>query len=104
MAIRLHYATKYDVQYSQNEAFGYGQYQIDDVLYKHDCTIYRDEDSAYCSTFSVEKDDIRRLVEELKATDKKEECGLDVKDLISYFEAALNEAEPNGSEVHFCWY
>lgn len=98
----LHYATKYVVKYNDAWDFPYQMYEINCVLSNH--SVARYGDTQHCDSFSCERGEIERLICELKESTDSEEEGIQVEDLICFFQQCIEEADPNNSDVFFAWF
>lgn len=106
--MHLTYAKKYVIKYASASAFqGSQQPCFMDLLNEHDCDVLAEDGELtdYTNNFSVPKSDIRRLVKELENSEEREECGLQVEDVLSLLRAALRDTKRNrDSEIHFSWF
>lgn len=107
MSTRLHYAKTYAVEYGERSAFSHAEDAVCRILFDHDCTVYRTDESPYTEYFDVPRGDIARLVGELveaRQRGEEEERGVRIDDLVDFFGDALQHAEPDDSDIHFAWF
>jgi len=109
MASRLHFATKYQVEYSDDTFFGRGL--IDFYYLLKSLGIDMSGTSVYDTEFDIPKEDWKLALEELKSEKESKEINEALNDLgysrsvmLGIFEKILNESDPKYDYVHISWY
>lgn len=109
MASRLHFATRYQVKYSEDSFFGRGQ--VDFYYLLKSLGINMSGISAYDSDFDIPKEDWKNAIENLKKNEENQELEEALKDLqyskevvLEIFKKILKECESNCDYIHISWY
>ena len=103
MGMRLHVATKYQVEYSDIEFFNWKQMEFADLLEVVGICVDPSEDS---TRFDFDKDDMEMLIREVRTSnDGKVLRAIEAMDesrekLADELQQLLDAAEPNDTYVH----
>lgn len=103
MGMRLHVATKYQVEYSDIEFFNWKQMEFADLLEVVGICVDPSEDS---TRFDFDKDDMEMLIREVRTSnDGKVLRAIEAMDesrekLADELQQLLDAAEPNDAYVH----
>lgn len=103
MGMRLHVATKYQIEYSDIEFFNWKQMEFADLLEAVGICVDSSEDS---SRFDFDKDDMEMLIREVRTSDNDkvlkavEAMGESRENIADKLHQLLDAAEPNDTYVH----
>lgn len=103
MGMRLHVATKYQIEYSDIEFFNWKQMEFADLLEAVGICVDPSEDS---SRFDFDKDDMEMLIREVRTSDNDkvlkavEAMDESREKLADKLQQLLDAAEPNDNYVH----
>lgn len=103
MGMRLHVATKYQVEYSDIEFFNWKQGEFAALLEAVGICVDPSEDS---SRFDFDKDDMEMLIREVRTSDNDkvlkavEAMGESRENIADKLQQLLDAAEPNDTYVH----
>lgn len=112
MGVRLHYAKRYDVKYSESAFGNWLQSEINNLLKSVAENLgwsisWWDE---YSEEFEIEKEALTEIIEELKTYEDSQldkrllESGLNVSEIVLNLELALANSDPDNDFVHFAWF
>ena len=103
MGMRLHVATRYQVEFSDIEFFNWKQMEFADLLEAVDICVDPSEDT---SRFDFDKDDMEMLIREVRTSDNNkvlkavEAMGESRENVADKLQQLLDAAEPNDNYVH----
>lgn len=112
MGVRLHYAEKYEVRYSQAGFCNYLLPEINSFLYDlcGGFSSCNGEDYYYSDEFEIDKGSIEDAIEELNDMDNSNlptavaDAGYTIADIRNMLIEAVNNSDPNNDYVVFAWF
>ena len=117
MGYRLHFHARHDIRYGGFAAFNHMQEEVYALLVDHGCAVSADnvDDPCFAESFSVPKEDIEGLVEELEGLPPGEvalrgefgdgiEASYTAAEVAGFFRDVLRDADPDNESVYFEWY
>ena len=103
MGMRLHVATKYQIEYSDIEFFNWKQMEFADLLEAVGICV---DPSEYSTRFDIDKHDLEMLIREVRTSDNDkvlkavEAMDESREKLADKLQQLLDAAEPNDNYVH----
>lgn len=112
MGLKLRYAKRYEVKWAGIGHFNYLQEDLNRFLYELSGGFddYLGEQLDFTEQFEINKDTLREIIEELNDYNDNElprrlrERGISCKSIRDFLVEALENSDPNNSEVVFAWF
>ena len=106
MSRNLHVASCYKIKYEDVPVYSKQEEEFCNLLFNH-CETAWWEDDGIGDRVEVEKDDIKRLIKEIKDDPKiieRYDLGMTSDELIATLEKIVAKAEPEDDIIHLEWF
>lgn len=104
MSKSLHFAKKYEIEFSSGALCSWDQDALFEILNDYEVEIGHNEDTFCPNDFDIDRDALEEFVEKLKKDEREVIKGRNKSKIVDLLSRALSETPQHYTSIHFSWF